>query len=502
MLAFLNYFNNGVMASPPQIVDRMKTYLQPFDGDIAHEVGISVSDALAIAEWISERLQASLDRCQEMAAEMQERRLSILNDAKSKRWSAKKREEATRELQRGVFAERLVAAINVVGTISFSEMLEAFPDTGKIFWPLFSVQRGAGPQIRYPTEQSIAETRPLISLGHDRASSPMANGIYVALLLTFERAVLRSAAREKYLRARDKALEAEVLEKIRPFVSPDASIWTNAFETADSKFEHDIVIDDRGMCLVVEVKASPPTEPFRDTDKAFVRLRNAFRGDTGIQNAYEQANRILSRLRTGEMVSLYDDRGRELGKLLPDSSKLLVGICVTRDNFGALATNLTLLLEKEPTDPYPWVVNALDLSNLGDAWKHFGWGPKEFQRYLAQRILVHGTVMSDDELDYAGYFIRHGSFDATLNAKADLVQLNPHYSDVFDDVYRHLHLGGPTVSVTPSDPVQMDLRRSIEAGKAVFINPQVKPSGRKIGRNERCACGSGKKYKHCHGAHI
>ena len=163
MLAFLNYFNNGVMASPPQIVDRMKTYLQPFDGDIAHEVGISVSDALAIAEWISERLQASLDRCQEMAAEMQERRLSILNDAKSKRWSAKKREEATRELQRGVFAERLVAAINVVGTISFSEMLEAFPDTGKIFWPLFSVQRGAGPQIRYPTEQSIAETRPLIS---------------------------------------------------------------------------------------------------------------------------------------------------------------------------------------------------------------------------------------------------------------------------------------------------------------------------------------------------
>jgi len=24
--------------------------------------------------------------------------------------------------------------------------------------------------------------------------------------------------------------------------------------------------------------------------------------------------------------------------------------------------------------------------------------------------------------------------------------------------------------------------------------------GRKVGRNEPCPCGSGKKYKHCHGA--
>ena len=27
----------------------------------------------------------------------------------------------------------------------------------------------------------------------------------------------------------------------------------------------------------------------------------------------------------------------------------------------------------------------------------------------------------------------------------------------------------------------------------------MSPSGRKIGRNERCPCNSGKKFKHCHG---
>ncbi len=31
-------------------------------------------------------------------------------------------------------------------------------------------------------------------------------------------------------------------------------------------------------------------------------------------------------------------------------------------------------------------------------------------------------------------------------------------------------------------------------------NPQpIRPHGGKIGRNEACPCGSGKKYKHCHG---
>jgi preprotein translocase subunit SecA len=32
-----------------------------------------------------------------------------------------------------------------------------------------------------------------------------------------------------------------------------------------------------------------------------------------------------------------------------------------------------------------------------------------------------------------------------------------------------------------------------------MLAPVVR-DGRKVGRNEPCPCGSGKKYKHCHGA--
>jgi uncharacterized protein YecA (UPF0149 family) len=32
------------------------------------------------------------------------------------------------------------------------------------------------------------------------------------------------------------------------------------------------------------------------------------------------------------------------------------------------------------------------------------------------------------------------------------------------------------------------------------MTPVVKSDEEKIGRNDPCFCGSGKKYKHCHGA--
>jgi len=255
------------------------------------------------------------------------------------------------------------------------------------------------------------------------------------------------------------------------------------------------------LCLIIEAKAAPPVEPFRDPDKAFVRLRDAFRADKGIQKAYEQGNRIVRKLKAGNEVPLYDARGGEVGRLSPDQSKLPVGICVTRDNFGALATNLALLLEKDVSDSYPWVVDIIDLANLAEAWSYFKWGPTESRKYLEQRILLHGKVFSDDELDYAGYFMRHGSFDSAIKTRADLLQLNPDYSSIFDELYIHLHQGGPPVTLTQTEPVLMDLKRSLVSEKPVFVDSAGHALPRKkISRNEPCPCGSGKKYKRCCGA--
>lgn len=390
--------------------------------------------------------------------------------------------------------------MNDLQLVSLPKLEATFPGIARVFWAQFSVQRGEAPEIRYPTEQSISEARPLIRISDAEALCPLVNALFTALLLVGERTLLQSPVRDKFLRSRDKALEDEALTKMRAFLGPNATIWSNVYETPDCQYEHDVVAVDDGLYLLIEAKAAPPIEPFRDPDEAFVRLRDRFRADNGIQKAYEQGNRLVRKLKAGDVVPLYDARGREVGRLSPDQSKLPVGVCVTRDNFGALATNLTLLLEKEADDSYPWVVNIIDLGNLAEAWSYFGWGPAELRKYLEQRILLHGKVFSDDELDYAGYFMRHGSFDSAIKARADLL-LNPEESSFFDDLYRHLRLGGTTVTLKQTEPVRIDLKRSLVSDQPVFVDGEGRalPS-RKIGRNEPCSCGSGKKYERCCGA--
>ncbi|MGH8114496.1 MAG: SEC-C metal-binding domain-containing protein, partial [Rhodanobacteraceae bacterium] len=51
----------------------------------------------------------------------------------------------------------------------------------------------------------------------------------------------------------------------------------------------------------------------------------------------------------------------------------------------------------------------------------------------------------------------------------------------------------------PSPQPGADGEQAGAAGGAVATAPVVR-SGPKIGRNDPCPCGSGKKYKHCHGA--
>jgi hypothetical protein len=61
MLAFLHYFNNGLMASVEQIAERIRRNCAPFDAAIAAALGITATQALLIVRRITETLQLSLD---------------------------------------------------------------------------------------------------------------------------------------------------------------------------------------------------------------------------------------------------------------------------------------------------------------------------------------------------------------------------------------------------------------------------------------------------------
>jgi preprotein translocase subunit SecA len=60
-----------------------------------------------------------------------------------------------------------------------------------------------------------------------------------------------------------------------------------------------------------------------------------------------------------------------------------------------------------------------------------------------------------------------------------------------------LHAAPPAIGGQPG--AEPGAGEDAEAGRAAPAAPFVREE-RKVGRNEPCPCGSGKKYKHCHGA--
>ena len=497
MLAFLHFHNSGLLASVEQIVSRIKIYLVPFDSKLSVLFGFTASEAIEICESVRQTVQNSADDLGIIASRVND----VLNAGSSFDGTEKEFRRLCREEPNVAETLRsLLGGVRGFGLVSRTQIETIHPISGPRFWKQFSVRRGEGPEVKYPTEQSVAEERPLVMVDQTHAMFPSINSLFSAVLRTFERELTQSDAKDRFLRARDRALEAETREKIQLLLGPQAQVWSNVYETPDAQYEHDIVAVEGDVCLVVEVKATPPSEPFRNPERAFQRLRNAFRADTGLQKAYEQANRLVARLRQGNSVILYDQKGHQIGHLLPAEAMLYVPVCVSRDNLGSLATNLSLLLEKEPTDPYPWAVCVLDLSSLAEAWEYLKWGSKQLRKYLDQRSKLHGKAFSDDELDFAGYFIRHGGIDEPIDTKDALIQLDPSYANIFDDIYRHVHQGGPPPGIEHSKPVLLDFKRSLLSGSPTFVDDP--PGARvceKTGRNSPCPCGSGRNYKRCHG---
>lgn len=165
--------------------------------------------------------------------------------------------------------------------------------------------------------------------------------------------------------------------------------------------------------------------------------------------------------------------------------------CVTRDDFGPLATDLSMLLRKEPEDAFPWAVNIMDLSTDRK------WGSLELRRYLEQRVKLHGRVLSWYEIDDVGFFIEHGGFANVGREEKRIYLLDPNYSDVLDNIYYHRSCGGPAVEIEQKKPILIDFRGSLAEDQLVCIESIKRRI--KVGRNQRCPCGSGKKYKKCCG---
>ncbi|MCH8876679.1 MAG: hypothetical protein IIA89_07620 [Chloroflexi bacterium] len=455
MGAFLHYFNVLIIASVEQLRDRIQKYLVPFDTEIKSLTGLKASEVLDVANWISQKLQEAADELGKLRPTMQaeyKARLELLKEADREGWDIDRLRSESLSGDWGSSASKIMSIID--GQMKFDPddlQAEFGKRIAKSYLSLFASKRGEVAELTYPTEQNPAERKPLFHLVDGRVGCPSANMLYIAANNVLEDLIRTSTHDQAFLRNRDRVLEEHVSYEFARVFKEAELFLENVYETPKNAFEHDLVILWRGHLLVIEAKASPPIEPFRDPERAFVRIRDSFRSETGIQGAFNQAIRLHHELEEGISIQLYDSRGRQVASIEASKVAEVIPICVTRDDFGALAVDLTFLLEKEASDPFPWAVNVNDLAYLIDAWEYFDWGPDELVDYLLERNNLHGLVLSSDELEIAGFHVEHGGLETLLQQSGKRTLLSVNYSDVFDRVYA-TSMGGPPVVYSPSPP--------------------------------------------------
>lgn len=459
MPAFLHYFNTSLMASVEQVTNRINEGLLRFDQEITNHLGLSVSSCLDICNVIAQLQQNKLDQLYLDAEKERELRTGLLDAADAEGWSEQRLKEETAKSEYSNFIPKFLEQMNNLFSFKIDELDHSKEHTEK-FLTWFSLKRGAGIEFTYITEKNPAESRPIIESSDGCYFCPSINALFASLLNQLETIVLNSENRDRFLHHRDVLLEKNGESLFLDLLNEESVAYSRLYESADLHHEHDTIIVSGRNLYIVEAKASPPIEPFRDPEKAYTRIKRHFRSDRGIQKGFEQAERIRRKLADGVVVDLYDDNAHIALTLNPDEFDNVFSICLTRDDYGPLATNLNLLLEKSAEAPYPWVINQFDLESLVQGYKHLGLKEEHLVSYLNERIQLHGKLFGTDELEYVGFGLKHGGLKDVIEKDANLIFLSPDYSDIFDEIYlseRYIE----KVGIDVTKPVLMDAREQL-----------------------------------------
>lgn len=501
MPSFLHFYNSGLKASTAQVKKRIQRYLIPFNQEVIQLVNISVSKILEITHFIAERIKSDYDSFGDFYEKSDKIRVGVLKKAEKEGWDDDKIHQIVNSGENIKTFKSYYNSLQDLFHLQYKEILDTFGvQLSSSYWALLTSKRGALKNTFYPTEKNIAEDKPIFEIEQGIGLVPSVHGIYLAILNSIESKLLESTFKQNYLSRRDNNLEEEVFDLVVNYFPKQAIIKRSVYETPHQSNEHDLIVIYNNTIYVFESKASPPVIPFRDPEKAFTRISRSFNSDTGIQKAYDQGLEIYKMWETKDKIQFFSKRGQLLVDVKSTDITNVYLCCITRDDFGMLGTNLSLLLKKQDSDPYPLVISVLDLYTLLDAWDYFNWGPDKLDEYINERITLHGLVHADDEMDYAGYYLNHGSFKYININKNNWVMLTPEYSNIFDQIYFSRN-GGKQVIYDPKPPVTTNLSKEIEKLMSEKQDKTHNPRNKivKQGRNEKCQCGSGLKFKKCCG---
>jgi hypothetical protein len=476
--SFLQFFMSGRLSYTQQIIDRMRDIDSKFDETVKAEIGISVADTMTALQWVLQKLSDGFADASDA--------WTTLHDAwQSFRTRSKSGNISVDELGKiGKDPALIDAGTRASGyfPMSFkaSDMRKELPEIADAFLNAFGLKRGGANGVIYyaVAERNPAENAPFFFVDEDTVCCPFRTIVYETMESRIARILFGSKDRESYSDERASYLERRSMQLLGGLFPAGTLRLESYYETADSQFEHDGLLFFDGNLVLVESKSSDMREPSRTPDRAFERAKQHFKSDRGIQHGFDQAQRVVDLIQNATSpIHLYSKDGRVLAEIDPASVKNIFVVCTTMESFGPLATNLTYLLTKREDQQYPLAINLFDLETMVEGFRYKGLGSDD--------------LTADDELDLAGTFIKRGNLPKPPAGRTVVTS----GSDTFDDIY-YQKMGVKRTGQTSTSALAL---RHIE--RLFKREQEIGATGpRKVGRNEGCPCGSGKKYKKCHGS--
>lgn len=392
---------------------------------IGETLGISLDKIISISWKITEILQSRLDKVNEILQALQEY-LMLLKQGVT---IGSAIIESTKNLQENSFSQ-----IENLAIFTKNDFIEYFPDSDiEIYLPLFSQSRVTEDYFikEYPNEVNF---KPLIKIKEEAYFLITGNYLFIAIGEKLKTVLGdNNKLADRFYKHKGNFLERKVLKHFKNIFGEKAKFYNSVYETSNSQNEHDILIIYKKTLIIIECKTTRIPKNFRDVEKGYKRISSKF--NESIQAAFDQARRLKKLILSQGKNDLYDKDGNLLLQISLKEIDNIECVCITKESEGHLATNLNYLLKKEVNEDYPYCLNLADLTQLSEFKNYLGITPRKFVTYIKFRKALHGKVFSDDELDYWGYYLKEKSFKSLLKEREGLIQLDPSYSNIFDEAY-------------------------------------------------------------------
>ncbi len=434
MSYFLHYFNTVDLSYPDQIEKRINGLFMPFDSYIYSELGFHVQTVLECIKYCNDFLHTKLDAIHDLKTEAEREKDRILALIPENEFTLERvRREATGSGSQTVF-ENLIQRLNLLYQIPIKVLHEKFnADEIDSFLAIFSSRRMPRDFLFF-SDISFYENAPLWIFKEDTVFIPFYKTLFSAAFNRLFQTLEMSSQKQQFYKNRDQYLERMTRIAFTTLERDSIRYFPSVCETAGGQNEHDGLLSYGNDILIIECKATKRKEPFRDPDKAAIRIERDFKSDQGIQKAYDQALHLKQLILSHPTTSLFSKTGEVLLVLDRKAVEKIYIVLITIEDFGAIALNLSVLLQKPDEESYPFCCSIDNIELILEAFKYKGMPFKAFISYLSVRERFHVKYMSDDELEIAGYYLVYGEFGSEIE-KIDKIGFTYGMSDIFNEIW-------------------------------------------------------------------